>query len=259
MGLDVYAGTLTRYYSRNWKNAVQQEAEANGKKYVTVNPGGGDTGPITNPSEIKEIRDSIYEWQDHLAKDVFKACTPPLWDENIECDYFTDRLGFEAMGALTMLAACKHFNTPLPEYVEPGWCAYDEPVVEKGMSEKVPNSLILAADIWLPMKEKPIFSTMTPVGDEMVVSTVAELKQELDDLNSQVWKADLDTILSWRDDKYYNAITSVTVEKRFFGLKSRKHETVKFRTEELAQCAFSIMYQAVLFAEEHKVSIVLDC
>ena len=30
MGLDIYAGTLTRYYAHNWKSAVQQWAEANG-------------------------------------------------------------------------------------------------------------------------------------------------------------------------------------------------------------------------------------
>ena len=30
MGLDLYAGTLTRYYGKNWKTATQQWAEANG-------------------------------------------------------------------------------------------------------------------------------------------------------------------------------------------------------------------------------------
>ncbi len=30
MGLDIYAGTLTRYYSHNWKTVVQQWAEENG-------------------------------------------------------------------------------------------------------------------------------------------------------------------------------------------------------------------------------------
>ena len=30
MGLDIYAGTLTRYYAHNWKTVVQQWAEENG-------------------------------------------------------------------------------------------------------------------------------------------------------------------------------------------------------------------------------------
>ena len=36
MGLDIYAGTLTRYYSRNWKTVVQQWAEENGLKPPTA-------------------------------------------------------------------------------------------------------------------------------------------------------------------------------------------------------------------------------
>ena len=33
MGLDIYAGTLTRYYSHNWKTVVQQWAEENGYSF----------------------------------------------------------------------------------------------------------------------------------------------------------------------------------------------------------------------------------
>lgn len=32
----------------------------------------------------------------------------------------------------------------------------------------------------------------------------------------------------------------------------------KYRTKELAQCAYSMLYQAVCFAEEHQVPILLD-
>ncbi len=33
MGLDIYSGKLTRYYSRNWKTIVQQMSEGNGQKW----------------------------------------------------------------------------------------------------------------------------------------------------------------------------------------------------------------------------------
>ena len=36
MGLDVYAGTLIRYYMNNWKTVIQQFAEDNGLKYETI-------------------------------------------------------------------------------------------------------------------------------------------------------------------------------------------------------------------------------
>ena len=36
MGLDIYAGTLTRYYSHNWKTVVQQWAEENGYSFNRI-------------------------------------------------------------------------------------------------------------------------------------------------------------------------------------------------------------------------------
>ena len=36
MGLDIYAGTLTRYYSHNWKTVVQQWAEENGYTFNRI-------------------------------------------------------------------------------------------------------------------------------------------------------------------------------------------------------------------------------
>ena len=41
MGLDIYAGTLTRYYSHNWKTITQQLAEENGWGFQKITPGGG--------------------------------------------------------------------------------------------------------------------------------------------------------------------------------------------------------------------------
>ena len=40
MGMDLYAGTLTRYYARNWKSTVQQWAEANGYTFNRMGPDG---------------------------------------------------------------------------------------------------------------------------------------------------------------------------------------------------------------------------
>ncbi|SCI75021.1 Uncharacterised protein [uncultured Blautia sp.] len=41
MGLDIYAGTLTRYYSHNWKTVVQQWAGQRGGTVRGRGPGGG--------------------------------------------------------------------------------------------------------------------------------------------------------------------------------------------------------------------------
>ena len=48
MGLDIYAGTLTRYYSHNWKTVVQQWAEENGYTFNRITP---DGEPADNEEE----------------------------------------------------------------------------------------------------------------------------------------------------------------------------------------------------------------
>ena len=52
MGLDIYAGTLTRYISGNWKTQLQQYAEANGHGYTKVTPDDEEEGNKNSPEEI---------------------------------------------------------------------------------------------------------------------------------------------------------------------------------------------------------------
>jgi hypothetical protein len=72
-------------------------------------------------------------------------------------------------------------------------------------------------------------------------------------------KADEATILSWGNDKYYVPVKQKE-PKLILGFIRRPNKTQKekYRTEELAQCAYSMLYQAVRFAEEHQVPILQD-
>ena len=53
MGLDIYAGTLTRYYSHNWKTVVQQWAEENGYAFNRITP---DGEPADNEEKLSPGR-----------------------------------------------------------------------------------------------------------------------------------------------------------------------------------------------------------
>lgn len=259
MGLDIYAGTLIRYYSRNWKTIVQQLAEENGQKCVMTDGSGNEIKPVEDEDEIKQLRDTIFQWTDWLATNIEPSLPSPLWDDDSECDYYTDKPDWEAYGALVMLQACHLQNCPLPEYVESGWNAFDEPIVQKTMSQKVVNSLLSDVSFWLPIPQKSIFETMLPTGEKASISTLKRLKFELEELNRQIWKADEATIISWKNDKYYVPVKQKEY-KLFLGFIRRANKTQKekYRTEELAQCAYSMLYQAVNFAIEHNVPILLD-
>ena len=73
MGLDIYAGTLTRYYSHNWKTVVQQWAEENGYTFNRITP---DGEPADNEEELSpaEVQAAVEDWREQrpLAHDF--AC-----------------------------------------------------------------------------------------------------------------------------------------------------------------------------------------
>ena len=53
MGMDIYAGTLIRFYSDNWKTAMQQWCESNGMNYQRITPE-EDNGETMSQEEIEE-------------------------------------------------------------------------------------------------------------------------------------------------------------------------------------------------------------
>lgn len=124
------------------------------------------------------------------------------------------------------------------------------------MSQETANSLLSNVSFWLPIPRKAIFVTTLPTGEEVSISTVSLLKQELEELNQQIWKADEATILSWRNDKYYVPAKQKSLNS--FSGSSVVQINKRYRTEELAQCAYSMLYQAVSFATEQQVPILLD-
>ena len=72
MGLDIYAGTLTRYYSHNWKTVVQQWAEENGYTFNRITP---DGEPADNEEELSpaEVQAAVEEWRDQNLNRHFPA------------------------------------------------------------------------------------------------------------------------------------------------------------------------------------------
>ena len=72
MGLDIYAGTLTRYYAHNWKTIVQQWAEENGYAFQKITPEGQDVTEEENlgPVEIQQI---VANWRDQILAPISQS------------------------------------------------------------------------------------------------------------------------------------------------------------------------------------------
>ncbi|MDE7349058.1 MAG: hypothetical protein K2N53_05290, partial [Clostridia bacterium] len=96
MGLDIYAGTLIRYYARNWKTVSQQFAEANGINFRTIRPQQDSEDKLS----LQEIQELVTQWQNAIVKGL-NLNPVPLWNEDYEVTpYYTDKPDWDALNAL---------------------------------------------------------------------------------------------------------------------------------------------------------------
>lgn len=75
MGSDIYAGTLTWYYTHNWKKAAQQFAEANGLGFQMIR------AKQEEELSIEEVREAVTRWRDNIivGLELAKFAFSILW------------------------------------------------------------------------------------------------------------------------------------------------------------------------------------
>ena len=110
MGLDIYAGPLTRYYSHNWKTVVQQWAEENGYTFNRITP---DGEPADNEEEMSpaEVQAAVENWRDQILSAISQPGQPPYapWLEDNEKPYYTDKPDWDALDDLSDKGVIKKF------------------------------------------------------------------------------------------------------------------------------------------------------
>lgn len=253
MGLDIYAGTLTRYYAQNWKTAVQQWAEENGYQFSKLTPSGQ---PIReNRPDPSEVQQDMEAWRDAVTKAVSQeGCLQPSWAEDNEKPYYTDKPDWDAFGALLLYAACRAYQEPVPPTVKKGWSFHEHPTVLRFAGEIERKwSLFSDTELWLPIDDFLLLECQNPVGAEGIVSTTKCLRAELEKINEIGWCASEAEIIGWSDSEGYP--TDGQVEN---GEIIHLGTETEYNTDSLAKFAFSMFYQAVLFSEENNVPILLD-
>src|SRR5262249_42587409 len=108
MGLDVYVGSLTRYYTGDWKTKLQQMAPELGIPVRVIRP-------TPRQSWFRSIFDHIrpkgptpaakvvQQWQSRLRHEL--GLEEIHWNENPAAEYFTDKPAWDCYGALVLWAA----------------------------------------------------------------------------------------------------------------------------------------------------------
>ncbi|MBS4916081.1 MAG: hypothetical protein KHZ93_00685 [Clostridiales bacterium] len=258
MGLDVYAGTLTRYYSHNWKTTVQQWAEENGYAFQKITPDGQNAADEEELSTA-EVQEMVENWRDQILAAISRPEQSPYvsWPEDNERPYYTDKPDWDAFGAMLLVAACHTYGEPVPPTVEKNWNFMEHFSIDRlAQDQERIRSLFRGATWWIPLSDSFLFQGPLPNGNQAMIGTVGGLQKELVKLNQLVWQADEDTILCWTKTEGYPVDGAVGPNGQFS--KADIPEHTQYDTESLAKFAFSMFWQAMCFAKEQQVPVLLD-
>lgn len=217
MAFDLYAGTFTRYYRREWENSAQRMARETGTRYHTVHVGGKPEAPP--PAE--EIRDAVGHWRRAMNEGLGANLDEPIaWGEGDNQPYLSRRPAWDGYSALLLWAAystCPEMSRP--RHLPSSWA--DDPAYQKATAKQshVPFPNILIASMWLPGKFEFVFSFPTLASeDPRPIGSTFALRAELDALMANT-AAELDsapTIGDVTDPPDERAVTLVEMAR--FGL-----------------------------------------
>lgn len=256
MGLDIYAGTYSRYYAHNWKTAAQQFCEKEGIQYSRIESPQSDENQKKTDEE--NIQNSVKLWQEQMVKALQNSGVEKasVWEEGVSAkSYYTNKPDWDAYGALLLFVAGKLLKKKYPENYKKN-TKYQQVLAVLGIYESPFKDWSLFAGVqnYVPIDDRLVFQYPLANGTQAMLGTVACLKYELTKINEICWKADNQQILEWQETEGY----PTEAVMRTGGLLQLLPKRAVYSTQSLAKYAFSILWQAVLFAEKEQVGIIFD-
>lgn len=195
MALDVYVGSLTRYYAGAWENLVEKAARERGTPQPVPPGRSGDATKAQN-----RIRSKVTAWRTALAKALGDRIADPLdWDEAETAPWFTRRPGWDGFGSLVLWAAYgEHPTLRIPEILPEEWdhdIALTRSTAEGFRSRY--SHLVRNVEVWLPVAFQITFEGEDVEGRRVVMGSVTTLRRQLADLNAATWKASAADVTAW--------------------------------------------------------------
>ncbi len=189
MALDVYVGSLTRYYMGDWESA------RGGR--------GRDPSPrrrIGHAQDSERVREQVLEWRDTLVASLAGTLDLDLdWDESEEASYFAGRLGWDGFGSLVLWAAyAEHPSLRRPASLPEEWD--DDPALVRSNASGFRSRyshLVRNVELWLPVPFDVTFEGEDVDERRIVMGSAATLGRQLADLNAATWKVKADEIAAW--------------------------------------------------------------
>jgi hypothetical protein len=175
VGLDVYVGSLTRYYVEGSADVVERIAHHRG---MAVSDG-------QDAEEV--IRAAVVGWRDGLSRSLGDRLDGPLdWDESGPAPCFTDKPGWDGYGGTLLLAAHdEHPELPAPAQVSADWP--DDPAYQAASAPGAGSRYhqLLTPELWLPCRFAFTVRTRDITGEEVELGSSVALLDQLELLSTR--------------------------------------------------------------------------
>lgn len=196
MGLDVYVGALSRYYSGNWEAIIQQSSHELGMEVQIFRA----NEPQYTLSNQDKIRNVIVNWRQKLSNDLCGKISIQLdWDESTEAPYFTDKPTWHSYWGLLLWAAyAEHPDLKMPSYLRDNLST--DPAYQASLNDKFQckyDQLLYGPELWLPCDFDFTFSARDVSRNNITIGSTKTLLSQLDNLNASTWNADEKTLQEW--------------------------------------------------------------
>jgi hypothetical protein len=198
MGLDIYVGSLTRYYAGDWETVAEKAAKEQGSEVIVRREESPDA--ITDPDEI---RSAVLSWRGQVSEHLGANIESPLdWEEAANAPYFTDNPAWDSYSSLLLWAAySENPELPRPHECIEEWdadAAFQKSTA-RGFKTAFPQ-LLRDVQLWLPQRFKFTFSVEDLSGQEIICGSAIELSEQLKELNRRTWNATDAVISEWRQN-----------------------------------------------------------
>lgn len=233
MALDVYVGSLTRYYAGDWESVGERVARERGE------PVGRPGAPASPRQDANQIRPRILNWRTALAQSLGDNVSEPLdWDESPDAPHVTGQPGWDGFGSLVLWAAyAEHPSLRRPPSLPEEWD--NDPALFRSNAEGFRSRyshLVRNVELWLPCALRFTFEGEDVDGRRIVVGSARTLSTQLADLNAATWKVDKAEAAQW-------------------GRRPPLHDAP---LELRARYAFAVMTDLARQAIEHRLPMKLD-
>ena len=191
MALDVYVGSLTRYYAGDWESVGDRTSRERGRQ----TEGGRPRAAGVPKKDRERFQASVLAWRRTLDGALAPHLAEPLaWNETSESPWFTDRPDWDGFGSLVLWAAYAEQPTLRRPAALPREWDDDAALVRsnaEGFRSRY-SHLVRNVELWLPATLDFTFEAEDVDGRRIIVGSSTTLRRQLGELNAATWKMDDD-------------------------------------------------------------------